>query len=480
MDKFKLFGTELVISPTQKYYNELREEFFSEAEDRADEYMETYSEYRNLDTFAEDGLSDGNELINEVLDIAIEKLIENNIFDIDRETFTVKYYAPYYYSWADDFESVNEKYMEIVSDQQQMDAYRTARREHRGKWVGGGFGIGGAIKGAAKAGVLNAASGLAHGTVNIIGKGFSTLAAISQKDKVYSSSKNKKRLKKGIFNSCFAVHKALVDVLAERISKSFNVYTEDDAQKVKIYLGNIEKSSFPKDKIVNVLFESFQLYPYNDELYIYILRNYPHETKNIIELASYFDVDIDDYMLEMVEVLTKKHLKFEDNVTLKSMLTARQSFISDVELMGLNDYDDAEEAIENILNKLDKLIHEKKESDFKSFYKSLTVTTVDEGISAISQLEKYSSKLGLEDNNATVEKIADELEKKIIQFRTENLKTYYCNLDISTPALAETAIQDIVKYCEENNIDEEFDERKKIIAEIEKKESSAFDGRIKE
>lgn len=61
--------------------------------------------------------------------------------------------------------------------------YRKLRKASRGRWQGGGFGVGGAIKGAAEAGMMNMGTGAIHSVVNGLGNLKSELKASRQKAK---------------------------------------------------------------------------------------------------------------------------------------------------------------------------------------------------------------------------------------------------------------------------------------------------------
>lgn len=47
------------------------------------------------------------------------------------------------------YDELEEKYSKIVLSQEQQEEYRRLRKANRGRWQGGGFGVGGALKGAA-------------------------------------------------------------------------------------------------------------------------------------------------------------------------------------------------------------------------------------------------------------------------------------------------------------------------------------------
>lgn len=71
---------------------------------------------------------------------------------------------------------------DAITEQQHAEKeYREARKASRGRWRGGGFGLGGALKGAATAGALNAVSGFGHDLVNSAGNLSSALDASNAK-----------------------------------------------------------------------------------------------------------------------------------------------------------------------------------------------------------------------------------------------------------------------------------------------------------
>lgn len=72
---------------------------------------------------------------------------------------------------------------EILQNQKMSKEEREQRKASRGRWEGGGFGVGGALKGAATAGVMNATSGLLHSGVNLVGNKISDARANGNRKK---------------------------------------------------------------------------------------------------------------------------------------------------------------------------------------------------------------------------------------------------------------------------------------------------------
>ena len=63
---------------------------------------------------------------------------------------------------------VKKKFAEICDEKDNMDLQRQVNYENRARWVGGGFGMKGAIKGAVNAGILNAGSSIISGIGNSV------------------------------------------------------------------------------------------------------------------------------------------------------------------------------------------------------------------------------------------------------------------------------------------------------------------------
>ncbi len=72
---------------------------------------------------------------------------------------------------------------EIEQDKKMSKEERERRKALRGRWQGGGFGVGAAIQGAVTAGAMNMATGIVHSGVNLVGNAISSIAANSSRKK---------------------------------------------------------------------------------------------------------------------------------------------------------------------------------------------------------------------------------------------------------------------------------------------------------
>ena len=85
---------------------------------------------------------------------AVELLYKNDII-ISNEEFIRKNYE-ISFSYNNMISEVIERYAEITNERSQLEQYRSLQEASRSRFVGGGFGVKGAIKGAVTAGVMNA------------------------------------------------------------------------------------------------------------------------------------------------------------------------------------------------------------------------------------------------------------------------------------------------------------------------------------
>lgn len=283
---FSLYGQEIEFSDSYTNYNNWRLPFHSLAVKGADKYMKGYYEgYGNLDKFIENGFNDGWKVIGEALQTSAT--INGKYYFIKRDEFLEKYGENCFSFWVDSFFEINDKYMEIVLKSEELDAYRTQRRLNRGRLIGGGFGISGAIKGIATAGAFNMAAGAAHGAVNLIGKGLSAFGNSFKKSKIYNNEEYKQKVWNGIYCSIFCIHLALCDkyqVPALSVSRQ---------EKADELFSNI-KNKLPHLRLKTFI-EIFTLNPYKTEAYEMFIELIGDQDNEVEQMANFFGINLHEF-----------------------------------------------------------------------------------------------------------------------------------------------------------------------------------------
>ena len=236
------------------------------------------------------------------------------------------------------FEVVLSELEKIVDDENEMRQYRAARKAYRGRMVGGGFGLSGAIKGAVQAGAINATTGMAHSAVNAIGNMGSAIAASAQKVSLYNNSQMKDVLAAGICVSIlntYENHKQL-------INEHFNYFFEDgfDEDKAKALFENAMR--FPEKREM-LLVESVMNYPSENTL-SYIFKHYEDERKNVYEIGEVFDLDFGKYIEEAFAALYTNEVKLSEQkveaVKKEILLTMKEYGINSSDILNQINYDE--------------------------------------------------------------------------------------------------------------------------------------------
>lgn len=218
------------------------------------------------------------------------ELEELEIYDVSKEMYfdrCIDYGAIDYA-----IEEIADRLEEIIDDKNAMKQYRAARKANRGRFVGGGFGISGAIKGSMKAGAMNATTGLAHGAVNTIGNIGSSIAASVKTTALFMSNDTKETLFDGVESVVMRLYERHMYLVNEHIRGYYEWdFVWDRAEA--LYKNALK---IP-EKREQLLFEAVEQYPREDILH-YIFLNYPSERKAVYQIGEELMYDFGKYVEE--------------------------------------------------------------------------------------------------------------------------------------------------------------------------------------
>ena len=97
--------------------------------------------------------------------------------------------------------------------------YRELRKQSRGKWTGGGFGISGAIAGAAQAEMLNIGTGLIHSTINFLGDSYSYSKAKSKIANIVKEIRDD--IRRNLYSEIGKISDTIINIIYERYPEGF-------------------------------------------------------------------------------------------------------------------------------------------------------------------------------------------------------------------------------------------------------------------
>lgn len=305
--EFIISGIHFPISEEMENYRYYRK-LFSDLENQvASEFDALYTKQNHrLEDIIQNGSNQYAQCMYPVIQTALKCLAEKDILSYDAAAFWSEY-GKYFDHWSEAYDRLEEQYAAIVLDEKSMDEYRTLRRKTRGRVVGGGFGVGGALKGMAAAGAMNAAAGAAHMMVNGIGKIGSSFRSNSKLSAIFNDPDTKKSLVDAVRMSVFSCHNAVIICILNHIpSFPCTIVTPEDSKQSYIQIDNLRHLADNPERVLHSLPHIWKLNPYNPFCYRILLKILGDADGELSRFAAYFDCDILPDKLKLMEERRKE------------------------------------------------------------------------------------------------------------------------------------------------------------------------------
>lgn len=228
-------------------------------------------------------------------------LIKNKIFDYDLESIgqIMNEETNIIQSFYDFQDSFMEEYYKIIYDADSAKEYRKARKNARSRFIGGGFGVGGAVKGMATAGALNLAGGLVHSAFNVIGNIGTSIAASMKKSKLFKKYReNLKAQYEIVFQNLYI----LVVILCKKnnIMEIEEIPKEDIDREGRI-VNNIIEGKVDMEDIPHLIHECLVLNPLDMLMYGYLIIQYGDKDFEIQKLAEALSIPISKIKVKIID-----------------------------------------------------------------------------------------------------------------------------------------------------------------------------------
>lgn len=205
------------------------------------------------------------------------------------------------YTFGDVFaEHYLEKYLDIVGDKDAVIEYRRNRKQYRRKSVGIGFGLGGQIKASVKAGAINAATGVGHSMVNMVGNTASRIGANVQMSSVYHDKDSYKKLEKACTDMVYSVAEKVKKLINENSSIKICSFKSEDIKKARALFESLQGGVVEKERRKEVICSILQNNPLHQNTYILALEEYGDSENGLKEMAKDFSVDLVKYANELM------------------------------------------------------------------------------------------------------------------------------------------------------------------------------------
>lgn len=399
------------------------------------QFCKIYDAYGTITNMVDQVESNCCQIIYSCVAAYVDQLIDAGFYDLNAEIFLEEYVA----KQIRQLEILNvcdwivEKYMGIEKKKDDMKKYRELRKASRGHWVGGGFGVGGALAGAAMAGTANMIGGLGHSAVNALGNMGTDAVAQREGQKLYKSIETKQRLRYALEKDLYAVFQGYLLLLEDKLGTHFRMRCVEDQKKVDTVIENISQREIGRDEVLDIIVDLFARDPYNDNLYCYVLQRFGDRNLELQRLADIFSVrrELDGYKRDVL-------LRIASDMsgdTIEDCEKIIEILINAIQRNGIAE-DISEEFLSTFQNRIDRLDQEART------FQDIIYETVEEAVAAREAYEAEQAVLKKERNDLaewrngadfTNKESLQQLRDQIIgsHYKVDEAQTYVKEIDDS-------------------------------------------------
>lgn len=232
------------------------------------------------------------EILDAVLDEGVKTLDSMNIYTYDKQRLANVYFK-YIGSFESAFRDLCEKYFTIINERDMAERARQYKKDNRGRVVGGGFGIGGAIKGMAIAGAINTATGIFASISNSIDRSITNSYYSNQLRNLLNNRDTIDKLGCSVYFDVVEMVNALGEILNTEHGSIANPYSWEKQNESNILQKRIKNNEIPKDKEADLLIKALRLQPYDDSVYELAYEKFGDDNGNLQIVMKCFDSGFD-------------------------------------------------------------------------------------------------------------------------------------------------------------------------------------------
>lgn len=293
---YNFVGEEVELTEGQELFIKIHNQFSACVASIDEEFWKLYERYDSLLLTVHSANDDAYKIIKSKASMAIDLLQSYDVYDIDIDSFMQEYVkdSDIDEPWRNAYGIIKSQYDAIKAANYDEHLYREQRKAARGRWVGGGFSVGSALKARAKAGALNAASGLMHSMVNSIGNRASDRRADERQDAVYADADTYYSLYEGLALTVERLSYATAFALRKYANVEVEWCSGDEQTRVESILNNLKAKKIPSDKIAGQLAKAWRMNPLNDEIYEIVCQLGMDELGDTKKTMEYFGKNVEE------------------------------------------------------------------------------------------------------------------------------------------------------------------------------------------
>lgn len=258
--------------------------------------LAAYDKAGSIENFMENFSDVSGNISGNAIKDALDICVNDGYYDIDENFFLEDGRQEFIFDpMFNELEDLFGAYKNIIQQNEDEHEYREQRKENRGRFVGGGFGLGGAISGSLKAGALNMATGLGHSVFNSIGNAMSNYEAAKKLKELYE------------LPQCRDILLNAVNILVNNIwlimindVYQLSIAADQEMKKSEAIFNNVINGRIPKEKTKAALLDVLSINPLKAQAYD--------------ELVEYLDQDELEELLKMYNSLEICYLGADDDL----------------------------------------------------------------------------------------------------------------------------------------------------------------------
>lgn len=280
MKSFQLFETTIDFAPPAERYRDGYVRYFDLAENISVEFEVEYEDLDDPEECVETILQWTTDSIQRTAEAAVGDLIGSGIYDVDEETFLQRLKA------ALEGSAAWQVFTDVIASLPEQPDDEPASG---GPFIGGGFGLEGALKGMAVATAANLAVGLISSGLSSARRGAHRRDASA----LLTNVATVRRLSGAISDLVLMGYDVLVDMLVERGGGVFERPSDDDRKKARAIVRNAGAGRIPDEAIRDALINALRFNPYDPAAYV-LLKSKGHWNGELDALAAYINLDASD------------------------------------------------------------------------------------------------------------------------------------------------------------------------------------------
>lgn len=210
------------------------------------------------------------------------------IYDINLNNFMKSdHFETLYKRWYKELYEIDSIKDDLESDYLEKKEYRQLRKDSRGRVVGGGFGVSGAVKGMVTASAINSVTGISHSIFNGIGNAIDSVQLSMKKGELLSTVKSNRVLEDLLSDLISGMWHILVcDILRWHDTKFFP--KQGDIEKTNAIIENIKNNIIPDGQLDIVLNDILAMNPTNENLYDEaVISRFSDESAQSLRILGY-------------------------------------------------------------------------------------------------------------------------------------------------------------------------------------------------